>query len=212
MVCTQASPMLTLQWLPHSRSTFRPHHPKTPPSPQAAPRCPSPLDCRYRCERDEVAATEVAVGLHHRRRRQPAAAAVVGAGAARLLLVVAASGLQRHLQSASGWGATTWFLRRQCCSRSTLARSGPKPLPSWEAAPWVVPVAPADCWRPHGPATPLVVWGDHDGAVWQDPRRGPRDARRQHLLACCAWLVPGQDTPAARRRAMPRALPAAPAA
>jgi hypothetical protein len=37
--------MLTLQYLPHSSSTFGTRHPKTPASPQAAPRCQSFLHC-----------------------------------------------------------------------------------------------------------------------------------------------------------------------
>jgi hypothetical protein len=38
--------MLTLQYLLHSSSTFGTHHPKTPASPQAAPRHQSFLQCR----------------------------------------------------------------------------------------------------------------------------------------------------------------------
>ena len=164
--------------------------------------------------------------------RKPAAGAGTGAGEAgpetvaaadlvwhhweggEMAAMAASAGLvRRHRQPAAGYtarlGAPIPRVRCQCCRRSTLARPAPKWLPSWRADYGVemvasvgaAMVASADCWRPPWPAPPRG-----HGDVWRDSHRGPRDARRRRLMACCAWLVPWPDTPAARLRAMPLAL------
>ena len=174
VVCTEASPMFLLHHR-YSSSSLRTLYPKPPPSLRAAANWPSFLHCLYFSE-----------------------------GEGGLVVVVASAGLVRHHWQPAGARreVPTRCIRIVCCSRSTLARPPPKSPPIFRADYGAALAASGDCWRSHGPAPPTRGHQVHDGAIWRDSRRGPRDVRRWHLMAYCDWRAPGPNTPAARR-AMP---------